>query len=137
KEAFAHPNGNELAPWDPNHSLHPYYETLRDRLLHYFQVKGMTHKPKLVAITSCGKGSGVTTLASGLAASLSETGDGNVLLVDMNQQKGKAQHFFHGRLNCGLDDALESEKRAGALVQENLYVVSEGRNGNGEGNHGK
>jgi Mrp family chromosome partitioning ATPase len=122
---------------DPQVPLQPFFEALRDRLISFCEIKNLTHKPKLVALTSCREGSGVSTLASGLAASLSETGDGNVLLVDMNQQNGKAQHFFHGRLNCGLDDALESEKRSGALVQENLYVVSEGRNGNGEGNHGK
>jgi len=103
--------------------LHPYYETLRDRLLHYFQVKGMTHKPKLVAITSCGKGSGVTTLASGLAASLSETGDGNVLLVDMNFEQGAAHPFYRGKPKLGLPDVFENTKRDAAMVGENLYLA--------------
>jgi Mrp family chromosome partitioning ATPase len=79
-----------------------------------------------VAITSCAEGSGVSTVAAGLAASLSETGDGNVLLVDMNQQNGVAHQFYNGELACGLDDALEMEKRNHALVQDNLYVVAEG-----------
>jgi succinoglycan biosynthesis transport protein ExoP len=126
-----------FATHDPQVPLQPFFEALRDRLISFCEIKNLAHKPKLVALTSCREGAGVSTLASGLAASLSETGDGNVLLVDMNQQNGKAQHFLHGRLNCGLDDALESEKRSGALVQENLYVVSEGRNGNGEAAHGK
>src|SRR5439155_23841510 len=57
------------------------------------------------------------------------TGDGNVLLVDMNLQQGAAHHFYRGALECGLDDALENGKRHTALVQDNLYVVSESTNG--------
>lgn len=103
----------------------PFYETLRDRLILYFEANNLTHKPKLVAVTSCEIGSGVTTSAAGLAASLSETGEGNVLLVDMSGHEPEAHHFYKGRLDCGLEDALEMEKRDGAMVQENLYVVSE------------
>ena len=114
----------EVAAWDAHHSLHAYYSTLRDRLLTYFEVKKMTHKPKLVGLTSCSKGSGVTTLASGLAASLSQTGDGNVLLVDMNVEQGAAHPFYRGKPACGLPEVLESEKRDAALVQENLYMAS-------------
>ena len=108
-------------------SLRPFHEALRDRLITFFEVKNLTHKPKLVSVTSCAEGSGVTTIASGLAAALSETGDGNVLLVDMNQE-GAAQQFYQGKLACGLDDALELEKRGNAMVQDNLYVVTEANN---------
>jgi uncharacterized protein involved in exopolysaccharide biosynthesis/Mrp family chromosome partitioning ATPase len=126
--ADAAPAGAEIAPWDPRHVLRPFYETLRDRLITFFEVNLMLHKPKLVAITSCSEGAGVSTVAAGLAASLSETGDGNVLLVEMNQKNGAAHQFYKGDLACGLDDALEMEKRDSALVQSNLYVVREGAN---------
>jgi uncharacterized protein involved in exopolysaccharide biosynthesis/Mrp family chromosome partitioning ATPase len=116
----------QLTPWDPRNILRPFSEALRDRLITHFEVKNLTRKPKLVAVTGCAEGSGVSTVAAGLAASLSETGEGNVLLVDMNQQDGAAHHFFHGELACGLDEALEMEKRDSALVQDNLYVVMEG-----------
>ena len=119
----------EIAPWDRSHSLRPYCEALRDRLLGYFEAKNLTHNPKLVALAGCSKGSGATTLAMGLAASLSETGDGNVLLVDMNQEQGAAQHFYMGKPHCGLDEVLENGNRDHALVQENLYVVSANSNG--------
>jgi uncharacterized protein involved in exopolysaccharide biosynthesis/Mrp family chromosome partitioning ATPase len=109
--------------------LRPFFDALRDRLISFFEIRNLTHKPKLVAVTSCREGSGVSTFASGLAASLSETGDGNVLLVDMCQRNGAPRHFSEGRLNCGLDEALESEKRNGAFVQDNLYVVSESGSG--------
>jgi len=84
----------------------------------------MTHKPKLIAVTSCSQGAGVTSTAAGLAATLSETGDGNVLLVDMNLEQGAAHPFHRGKPACGLLDALESETRDPALVQEKLYLAS-------------
>jgi uncharacterized protein involved in exopolysaccharide biosynthesis/Mrp family chromosome partitioning ATPase len=122
-------NGHAVAEAQANGPLHPaglgpFFEALRDRLILYFEVRNLTHKPKLVALTSCREGSGVTTTAAGLAATLSETGDGNVLLVDMNPEGG-AREFFRGRLACTLDEALEGGKRAEAQVQENLYLASE------------
>jgi polysaccharide biosynthesis transport protein len=118
----------EINSWHINHALDAHYDALRDRLVLYFESINLTRKPKLVAVTSAGKGAGVSTIAAGLAASLSETGDGRVLLVDMNQENGSAQQFFNGKPNCLLDDALISEKRDAARVQDNLYFVSEGSN---------
>ena len=122
------PHDTELAPWDPRHALRPFCDALRDRLITHFELSHLTHKPKLVAVTSCAHGSGVSSVAAGLAASLSETGEGNVLLVDMNERNGAAHQFYKGELACGVDDALATETRDQALVQENLYVVAEGRN---------
>lgn len=112
-------------PWDSRHALRPFYDTLRDRLITYFEVKNLTHNPKLVALTSCGDSAGVTSTAAGLAAALSETGEGNVLLVDMNVERGAAHHFYKGHLSCGIDEALTKDKRHEARVQDNLYVVTE------------
>jgi uncharacterized protein involved in exopolysaccharide biosynthesis/Mrp family chromosome partitioning ATPase len=117
-------NGH-LALWDKSHSLQPFYETLRDRLMTYFEMVNLTHKPKLVAVTSCAAGAGVTSTAAGLASSLSETGDGNVLLVNMNVRDGEAHHFYKGKLNCGLDDVFEKGTPENALVQGHLYVAKE------------
>jgi uncharacterized protein involved in exopolysaccharide biosynthesis len=110
--------------------LNPFCETLRDRLMAYFETINLTCKPKLVAVTGTDRGSGVSTIAAGLAASLSETGNGRVLLVDMNLERGAAHQFFRGEAGCQLDDALVYEKRDAARVQENLYVVTEGSNEN-------
>lgn len=115
----------EIAPWSTNHSLRSFYEALRDRIVVYFDVKNVVHNPKLVAVTSANRGAGVTTMAMGLAASLSETGEGNVLLVDMNAEQGAVHQFYKGKPGCHLDDAFVKEKRGGALMQDNLYVVSE------------
>ncbi len=119
----------DLPAWSPEHKMRPYSEALRDRLINYFEANNMVHKPKLVAVTSCGEGAGVSSVAAGLAASLSETGEGNVLLVDMNQANGSAKQFFRGDLAYGIDEALEKDKRDSALVQDNLYVVSETASG--------
>lgn len=105
--------------------LRPVFESLRDRLVTFFEVQGLTHKPKLVAVTGCEGATGATTISVGLAASLSETGDGKVLLVDMNSEGGAAQHFFHGKPALGLLEALAEGKAAEAQVQDQLYVVTE------------
>lgn len=120
-------SAQEQAPWEPNPALCPFSETLRDRLITYFEMKNLTHKPKLVAVTSCGEGSGVSTVSAGLAASLSETGEGNVLLVDMNMKNGVAHQFHRGELAYGIDEALQKDKREGAMVQDKLYVATENK----------
>jgi uncharacterized protein involved in exopolysaccharide biosynthesis/Mrp family chromosome partitioning ATPase len=123
-------NGSQaVEPWSSKLPLRPFYEALRDRLVMYFEVRGITHKPKLIAITSAGRSAGVTTTAAGLAATLSETGDGNVLLVDMNQEQGAAQQFCQGRPVAKLEEALY--KKDSALVQDKLYVVTETEAANG------
>ncbi|MCS7089688.1 MAG: AAA family ATPase [Verrucomicrobiota bacterium] len=116
--------GGAVTRWMQDDPLRPYFDGLRDRIVTYFEVRNMTHKPKLVAVTSCHQGAGVSTLAAGLAASLSETGDGNVLLVDMNVEGGATQHFQHGKPIVGLHEALEEGRADVAMVQENLYLVS-------------
>jgi uncharacterized protein involved in exopolysaccharide biosynthesis/Mrp family chromosome partitioning ATPase len=120
----------QVVSTERNPLLLPFYEALRDRLIVYFEVKNLTHKPKLVAVTSAGRGAGVSSIAVGLAASLSETGEGNVLLVDMNLEQGAAQQFYKGKAGCGLDAALESATKEDALVQKNLYVVNGNANSN-------
>jgi Mrp family chromosome partitioning ATPase len=115
----------QVAPWDQRHELRPFFETLRDRLMTYFEMINLTHKPKLVAVTSCGSGAGVTTTAAGLASSLSEIGEGNVLLVNMNVGDGEAHHFYKGKLNCGLEEALAAPKPEQAQVNGHLYIAKE------------
>jgi len=118
-------NGGAIAVWDPVHQLQPYTEGLRERLMTYFEVGNLNaKKPKLVGITACAKGCGVTTVASGLAASLSRVGDGNVLLVDMNGGDGTARAFHEGMPSCGIMGALEPDTRREGQVEANLYMAS-------------
>jgi len=119
---------SQVAAWDQRHELRPFFETLRDRLMTYFEMINLTHKPKLVAVTSCGAGAGVTSTAAGLASSLSEIGEGNVLLVSMNERDGEAHHFYKGKLACGIEAVLEKKNRDQAQVQNNLFVAEEVEN---------
>jgi uncharacterized protein involved in exopolysaccharide biosynthesis len=73
---------SKVAAWESDHFIRPFCEALRDRLVLYFERKRMTQTPKLVALTGCSRGAGASTIAAGLAAALSETCDGEVLLVD-------------------------------------------------------
>jgi Mrp family chromosome partitioning ATPase len=118
-------NGAATNGIPPDAALTPltaFHETLRDRLIGFFESINLNHKPKLVAVTGLSRKAGVSTTAAGLARSLSETGEGNVLLVDMNVDHGMAQQFNHGRA-CGIDDVLES--RQNAQAEQNLYIVVE------------
>jgi uncharacterized protein involved in exopolysaccharide biosynthesis/Mrp family chromosome partitioning ATPase len=119
------PTPMAVAPWDATHHLQSYAEGLRERVMTYFEANNLESKrPKLVAVTGCGRGTGVSTLASGLAAELSKTGDGNVLLVDVNGSEGAAHSFHKGKLGCGVAEVLEADSRAEGLVQEHLYIAS-------------
>jgi Mrp family chromosome partitioning ATPase len=109
---------------EPECAFKPFHEALRDRLVTYFEVRNMKHMPKLISVTSCNPGAGVSSVAAGLAASLSETGEGKVLLVDMAGGPGTAHAFFHGKAACGLEEALQEDSRPNALVSGNLYAVS-------------
>lgn len=101
--------------------LYAFHETLRDRLIGFFESRNLTHKPKLVAVTSLGRNAGVTTTAVGLSQSLSEIGDSNVLLVDMTVSQGSARRFNKGKALPDLDEALE---RRGESETTNLFVVA-------------
>ncbi|HTG44433.1 MAG TPA: hypothetical protein VK633_07855, partial [Verrucomicrobiae bacterium] len=110
--------------WAADHPLRPFIDGLRDRTLIHFGAD--PHKPKLIGVTSCSNGVGVTSMAAGLAGALSETGDGNVLLLNLNFDSQAVHPFYRGELSCGLTDALEVEKRGSGKVLNNLYVATAG-----------
>lgn len=111
-----HPNA---APWDSGHFIRPFCEAIRDRLVLFFELNPMRHKPKLVAVTGYSEGAGTSTISSGLAAALSETGD-KVLLVDMNVGRPEVHPFFRGTPACSLAEALVG---APSPAGENLYLA--------------
>lgn len=121
----------ERAPWEVSHFIRPYSDALRDRLIMYFQLKNIHHKPKLVALTSCSEGAGTTTLAASLAASLSETGDGKVLLVDMNVSRLEMHPFFRGNLASSLTELFSPGAAPAHGQYDNLYLAT-GTERNGE-----
>ena len=112
-----------LAPWEVDHFIRPYSEAIRDRLGLYFELHGVTHKPKLVGVTGFSEGAGTSTLAAGIAAALSETGDGKVLLVDVNAVNGEVHPFFAGRPAATLTTAIKPQA-AITSAADNLYLAT-------------
>jgi polysaccharide biosynthesis transport protein len=126
KRAKSDTNGSgqpEVPPWETGHFIRSYAAAIRDRLSLHFELHGVTHKPKLVGVTALNDGAGSSTLAAGLAAALSETGDGKVLLVDVNVADGEVHPFFAGRPALPLSSALQSSAPADSPT-ENLYVAT-------------
>lgn len=116
------PKSGAPTPWDGDHHIRPFCEVIRDRLGLYFDLNGLHHKPKMIAVTGASIGAGTSTLAGGLAAALSKTGDGKVLLVDMNLNQGAAHPFSDGQPATTLDVAVKSS-RGFAATADNLYLA--------------
>jgi polysaccharide biosynthesis transport protein len=114
---------SDIEAWSGGHFIRPYAEALRDRLELYFEQIGLARKPKLVGVASCSNGAGVSTIASGIAAALSEVGDGKVLLVDMNVAHAQVHPFFEGKPAASLADALEAGRKMESAA-ENLYLAT-------------
>jgi uncharacterized protein involved in exopolysaccharide biosynthesis/Mrp family chromosome partitioning ATPase len=123
---------SKLAPWEPGHFMRPYCDAIRDRLGLYFELNHLTHKPKLVGVAGLSDNAGASTLAAGLAASLSETNDGKVLLVDVNLGPEEVHPFFKGKPAYPLNAALNKPKEEMASASDNLYLATVGsRNAGG------
>jgi uncharacterized protein involved in exopolysaccharide biosynthesis/Mrp family chromosome partitioning ATPase len=114
----------KLAPWEPGHFMRPYCDAIRDRLGLYFELNHLTHKPKLVGVAGLSEAAGASTLAAGLAASLSETNDGKVLLVDVNLGPQEVHPFFQGKPAYPLNAAIKNGSIDSAA--DNLYLATVG-----------
>ncbi|MBA3351570.1 MAG: hypothetical protein H0U23_03945 [Blastocatellia bacterium] len=114
-----------IAPWDEGHFIRGFSEAIRDRIGLYFELHNLTHKPKLVGVTSFTHGAGTSTLAAGLAAALSETDEGKVLLVDVNLGPGEVHPFFKGKPAYPLRTALEPAGEMDSAA-DNLYLAQVG-----------
>jgi uncharacterized protein involved in exopolysaccharide biosynthesis/Mrp family chromosome partitioning ATPase len=119
------PRHSKLAPWETGHFMRPYCDAIRDRLGLYFELNHLTHKPKLVGVAGFSKAAGASTLAAGLAASLSETNDGKVLLVDIKLGPEEVHPFFKGKPAYPLNAALKPQKNI-ASAADNLYLATVG-----------
>jgi uncharacterized protein involved in exopolysaccharide biosynthesis/Mrp family chromosome partitioning ATPase len=115
----------KLAPWESGHFIRPYCDAIRDRFGLYFELNRLTHKPKLVGVTSLSDQGGTSTLAAGLAASLSDMNDGKVLLVDVNLGPEQVHPFFKGKPAYPLTAALKPNGEINSAT-DNLYLATVG-----------
>jgi uncharacterized protein involved in exopolysaccharide biosynthesis/Mrp family chromosome partitioning ATPase len=122
-----HPN---LARWEAGHFMRPYCDAIRDRLGLYFELNNLTRKPKLVGVAGFSEAAGASTLAAGLAASLSETNEGKVLLVDVNLGPEDVDPFFRGKPAYSLNAALKPQTEI-ASASDNLYLAIVGSSSTG------
>src|SRR5437667_2138420 len=120
----------KLAPWEAGHFMRPFCDAIRDRLGLYFELNRLTHKPKLVGVAGLSEAAGASTLAAGLAASLSETDEGKVLLVDVNLGPEEVHPFFKGKPAYPLTAALKPRTEI-ASASDNLYLATVGSSGTG------
>ena len=117
------PRNPKLAPWESGHFVRPYCDAIRDRFGLFFELNHLTHKPKLVGVTSVSEQGGTSTLAAGLAASLSEMNDGKVLLVDVNLGPEEVHPFFKGKPAYSLKAALKPNGEINSAA-DNLYLAT-------------
>ncbi|HNQ73183.1 MAG TPA: Wzz/FepE/Etk N-terminal domain-containing protein [Verrucomicrobiota bacterium] len=127
-------SGAALASWAPDHGLQTYIEGLRERVITHFEARKFETYPKLVGVTACTVSAGVSTLASGLAASLSRTGRGSALLVDWNSGQGTTYSFYKGKAGYGPSQSFEvdadSDAASGAASSLTVTKHQEGRRAN-------
>lgn len=102
----------ETAPARPGsvkagHFIHPYAETIRDRIIFNFEINNLTHKPKLVAVTGLSEGAGASTVAAGLAKSFSDMSGVKVLLVDLSSINPEENPIFGEVHRHSLNGALQ------------------------------
>ena len=104
-----------------------YYESLRYSLLR--SENGTTELPRLIAITSCNRGEGVSTIASSIAVTMALHGD-KVLFVDANFRRPSAQKIFRVNLSPGLGEVLWNGMDTTRAIQhttiQNLFILSTG-----------
>lgn len=108
----------EIAPWDPEDPMMEYYEALRDRVV--MSYNGDLHKPKVIGLTSCNKGAGVTRVATGLAAALSRDVERRVLYIALERSKVMVSTFAKGRPAEYLPEGQTAQELA--LTSENDFV---------------
>jgi len=114
---------SNLAPWDGRHFIRPYCDAIHDRLGLYFELNNLTHKPKLVGVAGFSDAAGASTLAAGLASSLSETNEDKVLLVDVSLGPEEVHPFFKGKPAYSLAAALQPRTDISS-ASDNLYLAT-------------
>ncbi|MEI6514672.1 MAG: Wzz/FepE/Etk N-terminal domain-containing protein [bacterium] len=100
--------------------LNDYYELLRDRVL--AAMGPVTSSPCVLGVTSCVHGSGVSTLAAGLALSLARGGNQRVVLVNRGADALTPQIFGVNSVT-GLTELKADAMGNTAVTQLNHFVV--------------
>lgn len=107
--------------------LRDLYDALRDRLLTLVGTDS-SKRPYLLGVTGCAKGSGVSTIATGLALALARNGDERVVLLDANTESAVPTCFGVNPAS-GLVEMIPDGEGNTTVAQHSLYVVPSGETG--------
>lgn len=114
--------------WQVPAKIRQHYDALGEQLL--LSPNGPTEKACVLAVISCHRGEGVSTVATNLSTLLARRGNGDILLVDANTTHPSVHRIFKTKLSPGLADVLEngqsnSDVIMASLVQK-LHILSAG-----------
>ena len=112
----------EIAPWETSDPMFQHYEAIRDRLV--MSYANDTHKPKIVAVTSCNKGAGTTRVATGLAAALSRDVQRHVLYIGLEKNKVAVTAFHKGRPKAEFAPEAAPETASSESLPPDLYTLA-------------
>jgi len=119
----------ELQELNVDDSCKIYYDSLRDQLFH--SAENEFAFPRLLAFTSCGKGEGVTTVATNFASALARHNDGKIVLVDANYESPSVHQYLEVDRSPGLGEILWEGVDYASAVQKttvpNLSVIASGK----------
>lgn len=76
------------------HFILPYTDKLRDYIILNFKLKQNSRRPKLIALIGINHGTGTSTVAAGLAKSLTAIPNAKVLLVDLSAKQPEESPLF-------------------------------------------
>ena len=126
-------NALSLNQWGLPERIKENYTSIYEQL--HRRIQSGSHPLQVIAVTSCGRGEGASTIAANLATTLAQQNGGGVLLVDTDFNRPAVHQIFKASLSPGLTDVLSNghispEKLNGTLIQtspvSNLSLLAAG-----------
>ena len=121
-------SGHAPEKWDIPASVGGHYELLRQRILS--SSSNGRRQPRVIAIMASRRGEGVSAVSANLAAALSRSGTGPVLLMDANPTFPSQDRIFQVKASLGLFDILSNGHDCSDLIRslpvKNLSLLPAG-----------
>ena len=124
----ARTSGPASERWDIPEPVESHYELLRQRILSCWSNRNRLGR--VIAIMASRRGEGVSAVSANLAAAMSRSGAGPVLLMDANPTSPSQDRIFQVKASRGLFDVLSNGQECGDLIRslpvENLSLLPAG-----------
>jgi len=126
--SYARTSGPASEKWDIPASVGGHYELLRQRILS--SSGDRRRQPRVIAIMASRRGEGVSAVSANLAAALSRSGAGPVLLMDADPASPSQDRIFQVKASRGLFDILSNGHDCSDLIRslpvKNLSLLPAG-----------